>query len=241
MDSPPQFTALVLDLFGTLVPAPSTRERALAVHEMASAMKVPENLVKVALKDSWLPRHDGTLRTTGEVAARLTATCGAPRGRAPHVEAVLRKLAPGRLQADTTVLQCLAKLRRSGLKLCLLSDAAPDIAEAWSRSALSSHFGVALFSCREQAVKPSRQLYAKALERLDRDPRSVLYCGDGGGAELAGAARCGLRAVRVERRGGPTALAFGAEPSAWRGVTLKSVEELPTWLAGLPVGARSFR
>ena len=26
----------------------------------------------------------------------------------------------------------------------------------------------------------------------------MLYCGDGGGAELAGAARCGLRAVRVE-------------------------------------------
>lgn len=241
MDRSPQLTALVLDLFGTLVPAPDAQERALAAREIASAMGVREGLVQIALRESWLARHDGTLHTTGAVAARLTTACGAPDGGAPRVEAVLRKLAPRWLQADDTVVECLASLRRSGLKLGLLSDAAPDIAEAWSRSPIAAHFDVALFSCREHAIKPSRSLYAKSLDRLGHEARSVLYCGDGGSAELTGAARYGLRAVRVERRGGPATLTFGRRPTAWQGVTLKSVEELPTWLGGLPVSAGSFQ
>lgn len=225
--------AVVLDLFGTLVPAPDSRERAQAVREIAAALRVPGPLADRALGGSWQARHDGTLRTTGEVAAHLAELCGASSGYVPRVESALRRLAPQRLHPDTSVLKSLATLRRSGLRLGLLSDAAPDVAEAWGRSVLAARFDVTLFSCRERAVKPARHLYARILAGLGCPADSVLYCGDGGGSELVGALRCGMRAVRVERRGGPAALAFGGQETAWKGATLPSVERLPAWLSGV--------
>ncbi|KJS53421.1 hypothetical protein VM98_25400 [Streptomyces rubellomurinus subsp. indigoferus] len=61
-------TAVVLDLFGTLIPAPDCRERDRAVREIAAALRVPGPLAGQALEESWRARHDGTLRTTGEIA-----------------------------------------------------------------------------------------------------------------------------------------------------------------------------
>ncbi|MDH6580318.1 HAD family hydrolase [Kitasatospora sp. MAP5-34] len=223
-------TAVVLDLFGTLVPAPDSRERAQAVREIATALRVSDPLADQALGGSWQARHDGTLRTTGEIAAHLAELCGAPAGYVPRMESALRRLAPQRLRPDASVLESLEALRRSGLRLGLLSDAAPDVAEAWDRSVLAAQFDVALFSCREGAVKPAQHLYAEVVERLGCAADSVLYCGDGGGSELVGALRCRMRAVRVERRGGTAALAFGDQAKDWPGVTLRSVEYLPTWL-----------
>lgn len=137
------------------------------------------------------------------------------------------------------MMESLEALRRSGLRLGLLSDAAPDVAEAWDRSVLAPQFDVALFSCREGALKPARHLYTGILERLGSTAESVLYCGDGGGSELVGALRCGMRAVRVERRGGIAALAFDDQAKSWQGVTLRSIEDLPTWL-GVTGPSRSY-
>jgi putative hydrolase of the HAD superfamily len=224
--------AVVLDLFGTLVPAPDSRERAQAVRKIATTLRVPDQVADEALGVSWRARHDGTLRTTGEVAAHLAELSGAPGGYAPGLESTLRRLAPQRLHPDTSVLESLAALRRSGLRLGLLSDASPDIAEAWGRSVLALRFDVTLFSCRERAVKPDGHLHARMLERLECSADSVLYCGDDGGSELFGALRCGMRAVRVKRRGGAEALVFGNQATVWRGATLPSVERLPAWLSG---------
>ncbi|WP_328913308.1 MULTISPECIES: hypothetical protein [unclassified Streptomyces] len=57
----------------------------------------------------------------------------------------------------------------------------------------------------------------------------ALYCGDGGGDELAGAQRAGMRAVRVARRGGPAGLALGE--IAWSGTSIPEVEALPSLLS----------
>lgn len=225
-----QPTAVILDLFGTLVAAPDNLERSHAVRRIAAELHVPDHVADQALGGSWQARHDGTLSTPTEIAVHLAERCGAPAEYVPAVESVLRQLAPLRLRADPSVLKSLHTLRRCGIRLALLSDAAPDIAEAWHHSELSEQFDVALFSCREGAVKPTRQLYARVAERLGSAADSVLYCGDGGGNELLGALRCGMRAVRVERRGGTDTLAFGDQGQPWPGVTLRSVEALPTWL-----------
>lgn len=85
-----------------------------------------------------------------------------------------------------------------------------------------------MFSCREGAVKPSARLFSLVLTQLGVAGRAIVYCGDGGGDELAGARRSGMRALRVVRRGGPHGLAFGETP--WHGPTLPAVEALPAAL-----------
>ncbi|MFF1499495.1 HAD family hydrolase [Streptomyces sp. NPDC058316] len=225
----PRLTAVILDLFGTLVEAPSAVERSTAAHQFAEVLGVSSAAADSALSDSWQARRDGQLRTTAEVAAHLVARSSAPASRADELERLLAQLAHERLQADATLLQALKKLRHSGVMLAVLSDASPDIAEAWSRSDLASYFDAAVFSCRVGAVKPAPQLFAAVLGTLGIAPHQALYCGDGGGDELAGAERAGMRAVRVERRGGPRGLAFGE--TAWSGRAIPEVEALPSLLS----------
>ncbi|MFI8105336.1 HAD family hydrolase [Streptomyces sp. NPDC086023] len=221
--------ALVLDLFGTLVAAPDIAERSVAVAELASALGVTAGAVEAELSASWRVRHDGELRSAAAVAGHLVERCSASADRTARAASVLRRLATARLRPDESVCRALAELQRSGLRLALLSDASPDIAECWSESALASYFEVAAFSCWEGAVKPAPRLYGGLLARLGVAPAKAVYCGDGGGDELAGAQRLGMRPLRVLRRGGAHRLAFGETP--WSGASLPSVEALPVALA----------
>ncbi|MFD4477169.1 HAD family hydrolase [Streptomyces sp. NPDC058471] len=224
----PRPSVVILDLFGTLVAAPSQAERNVAAIRFAEAMRVLPTVAESALSDSWRVRHDGRLKSTTEVAAYLVARCDAPASHVTKVEQLLAELARDRLQADASLLRVLKELRHGGVRLAVLSDASPDIAEAWSHSDLAPHFDAAVFSCRASAVKPAPQLFGAALEALGVASKQALYCGDGGGDELAGAERAGMRVVRVERRGGQHRLAFGE--TAWLGRAVPDVEALPSLL-----------
>lgn len=223
-------TFLIFDLFGTLVPAPASSERRAAAAQLAWAMRVPMVVAEAALSGSWRARHDGQLRSGSAVAAHFIERCGASPARTNEVEAVLARLAHHRLQADRALLRTLKELRQGGIRLAVLSDASPDIAEAWDHSELASHFDVAVFSCWAGAVKPDCRLFRGVLAKLGAEAGQALYCGDGGGDELAGAERAGMRALRVTRRGGPTGLAFGE--AQWSGRTIPAVEALPSLLDG---------
>ncbi|MER8089523.1 HAD family hydrolase [Streptomyces sp. NPDC094048] len=219
---------MILDLFGTLVAAPVSSERSAAAAQLAWSMRVPMAVAETVLSGSWQPRHDGRLRSSTAVATHLIERCGASAACTNEVEAVLARLAHHRLQADRTLLRVLNELRQGGIRLAVLSDASPDIAEAWDRSELAPYFDAVVFSCWAGVVKPDRRLFEGVLGKLGAEAGQVLYCGDGGGDELAGAERAGMRALRVARRGGPAGLAFGEAP--WSGRTISAVEVLPSLL-----------
>jgi putative hydrolase of the HAD superfamily len=219
---------VILDLFGTLVAAPSAVERRTAAAQFAEILRVSLAVVESVLSESWQARHDGQLTSATEVAAHLATRCNAAAARAGELEMVLAQLAHARLRADATLLQALEQLQRGGVRLAVLSDASPDIAEAWSRSDHAPYFDAVVFSCRAGAVKPDRLLFRAVLQKLGVAPHQSLYCGDGGGDELAGAERAGMRAVRVERRGGPSSLVFGE--TVWSGTVIPDVEALPSLL-----------
>ncbi|MFI9585087.1 HAD family hydrolase [Streptomyces sp. NPDC052236] len=219
---------MILDLFGTLVEAPSAVERRAAAAQFAEILRVSPSVAESILSDSWQARHDGQLTSSTEVAAHLVTRCNASAACLDELGMLLARLARTRLLADATLLRALEQLRRGGARLAVLSDASTDIAEAWNRSDLASHFDTAVFSCRAGAVKPDRLLFRAVLRELGVAPHQVLYCGDGGGDELAGAERAGMRAVRVERRGGPSSLVFGE--TVWSGTAIPDVEALPSLL-----------
>ncbi|WNM29223.1 hypothetical protein RKE30_01775 [Streptomyces sp. Li-HN-5-11] len=70
----------------------------------------------------------------------------------------------------------------------VLSDASPEIAEAWSRSDLAPHFDAVLSSCRAGVVQPARQLFKTVLREVGFTPWHTRCCG---GDELAAAERAG--------------------------------------------------
>lgn len=235
--SPPGFPrAVVFDLFGTLVDAPTREDRAHAAARISAVAQVPPAVAERVLADSWAERHDGRLPTTEALGAHLWERCGRTGPVPAELPALLARLAAPRLAADPAVLSVIDGLRRGGTRIGVLSDASADIADAWPRTALAGLADTAVFSCRAGAVKPAAALYAAVLTDLGAEPAAALFCGDGGGDELRGAEAAGMRAVRVERRGGAGTMAFGERP--WPGPSLQGVEQLPAFLAGRTGGTR---
>jgi putative hydrolase of the HAD superfamily len=226
---PDSVNAVVFDLFGTLVPAPTAEERDDGVRRIAGCLRVPPARVSRALSASWRVRHNGTLAGTVEVAGHLVRACTAEPAAVPVLAACLTGLAAPRLRTSARVIDTLVTLRASGIRVGVLTDIAADVAEVWTGCELAGVVDAAVFSCRYGRLKPERELYLAALELLAVDAGRALYCGDGGGSELAGACRVGMRAIAVRRLGGPDALAFGEVP--WSGATVSGVEALPALLA----------
>lgn len=221
--------AVVLDLFGTLVAAPTPRERVHAAVRLAHTLDCDPAVVDDYFLSTWPIRHDGTLPALADLATHLVDTVGA---RATAVEPVtheLRALGRARLAPDVSVVEALQSLRGQGRRLGVLSDASAEIAAAWPASSLAPLMDAAVFSCEIGCTKPDQRLYARISRELDVPVRRTLYVGDGGGDELHGALAHGMAAVAVRRRGPNDALAFG--DTAWSGPVLDAIETLPTYLA----------
>lgn len=221
-------SAVVFDLFGTLVAAPSRRDRADAATELADAFAVSPDAVRDALGLTWRQRHLGQWATVEAIAAGMAEKSGARDPDLAAAEQRIRHRARQRLRWDRAVLVMLDHLAEIGVAVAVLSDASADIADAWPRYAPPLP---ALFSCQEHAVKPDPVLYERVLERLGLPAEAVLYCGDGGGDELAGAQQAGMTAVGVPVRGGPTAVAH--HRAAWDGLRLEAAEHVPQLLETL--------
>ena len=83
----------------------------------------------------------------------------------------------------------------------------------WSPNA----FVPLVLSWQERCRKPDPRLYATAARRLGVGPGECWYAGDGGGRELTGARRAGMRPVLVTNAGVPGAARHRVDPGdvAW--------------------------
>lgn len=220
--------AVVFDLFGTLVDAPTPLERTNAVHRLAAAVGSRAETVDRYLEQTRYVRHDGTLPDVADVCANLVAAIGAHHGTTEVLGRELRDIGLKRLASPPSVLAMLQQLRRDGLRLGVLSDAPAEIAEVWPSTDFAPLIDAAVFSCRAGAVKPDASLYERLQKRLGVETSRVLYVGDGGGDELRGAQLVGMNALGVRRRGAQNALAYGV--AEWAGPYLDAVEDVPNYL-----------
>ncbi|MGW9349024.1 HAD family hydrolase [Nocardiopsis flavescens] len=220
--APSRRRGIIFDLFGTLVAAPTIDDRRAAAGEIAAVTNAPPGTVEQLLVESWTQRHDGTLATLDALAGHLAVRSGSPAS-ASTLARLIEGRASARLKADDGVITVLQELRARGMRIAVLSDASADIAEAWPGSPLARLVDLATFSCVARSLKPDPGLYERSVQGLALDSGQLLYCGDGGGDELRGATRAGIRAVRVHRRG-PGGLAYGER--LWDGPCIHNVEEL---------------
>lgn len=226
---PAAVDAVVFDLFGTLVTAPTPHERTHAASRLASVVGCDGATVERYFRDTWQVRHDGTLPTLTDLAAHLLRAVHGPDAAVGLVTGELRALGQARLVPAPSIIYALKSLHSNGLRLGILSDAGAEIATAWPRSPLAALVDAAVFSCQAGAVKPNQQLYIRIRDELDVQPDRTLYVGDGGGDELRGALAAGMATVAVHRRGPTSTLAFG--DNDWSGPILDAAEHVPACLA----------
>ena len=96
------------------------------------------------------------------------------------------------------ILFTLKELKKHGVKLCLISNADIIDKKYWSISPLAGLFDEAIFSCDVGVVKPNKEIYQLAMERINTIPDKCFFVGDGGSNELAGAKNCGISTILTE-------------------------------------------
>lgn len=96
------------------------------------------------------------------------------------------------------ILDALEKLKLKDIKLGLISNADCIDCKYWDQSPLFKYFNDAIFSCNVGLLKPDRQIYELAMQRLNVSPEQCLFVGDGGSNELYGAKSAGMGTVFSE-------------------------------------------
>jgi len=92
--------------------------------------------------------------------------------------------------------QTLSSLRASGLKLGLITNGSVRMqSRKLACLALSPMFHTILISDAEGISKPDRQIFLRALERLNANPAQAVFVGDHPEVDMAGARAAGMQAI----------------------------------------------
>ena len=99
---------------------------------------------------------------------------------------------------STEILDVLRQIKSKDIQLGLISNADCIDCKYWNESPLFPYFNDPIFSCNVGLLKPDKQIYELAMQRLNVPPEQCLFVGDGGSNELCGAKSAGMSTVFSE-------------------------------------------
>ncbi len=186
--------AVFFDLYETLVthfdpnwvPPPQSIAQRLGIKESTFTEHWPQ------LDRSW---QAGEISQYGDA---LTQLCAA-EGKEPDLT-VIEELY-GEYQAriarlfaiiEPEIIEMLNALRRSKLKLGVITNASDLDVEPWQTSELAPLFDDVVISHEVGLLKPDPRIYELACKRIEVRPGDAIFAGDGGSDELRGAEEFGL-------------------------------------------------
>jgi putative hydrolase of the HAD superfamily len=101
------------------------------------------------------------------------------------------------IDVDYKIINALLDIKKSGKKLCLVSNA--DIIDAmyWNESPLNDLFDDTIFSYEVGYLKPQNEIYEIGLKKMNTIPQKCFFVGDGGSDELKGAKKLGMKTIQT--------------------------------------------
>lgn len=94
-------------------------------------------------------------------------------------------------------IEVLKRLRSSGLKVGLITNADAIEMASWAQCPLAGLFDAEVISCHVGMAKPDPEIFLKCLEMLGLPAGDCLFVGDGGSNELVAAKGVGLKTVFI--------------------------------------------
>ena len=195
----PTKTAVVFDLFGTLVPISAHLYQAM-LRAMASAVGADHDRFAQAWISSKWELETGYVGGLESSVQFVTAKLGVTPTLSSVHQAVSAWLETSRLRlapSDRT-LGCLETLHGNGRKIGLLTNCGADVPWNWPNGELASLVTYAGFSWQLGQMKPDANAYLSVCTGIEVAPGNCLFVGDGGDRELTGARRAGLHPVLLE-------------------------------------------
>ena len=227
-----KYTAIIFDLFGTLVDNFSRREYERVLTEMASVLgALPGNFIRL-----WFDIGDQRmLGILPSPEANIEYIC---RELGVRPSEAAKRLA-ARIRYDLTrryvvprpdAIEVLTHLKSAGYRTGLISDCSSETTTVWGDTPLAPLFDVTVFSCLAGVRKPDPRIYLLATEQLAVRPEECMYVADGIGRELEAASGVGMHPVliRVPYQDEPGAVRINEEE--WDGPRVSSLAEVLTLL-----------
>jgi putative hydrolase of the HAD superfamily len=195
-----KYSAVIFDLFGTLVPGLSNEEYMVVLERMAASLSVPVDDFNRVWFATARERNIGVIPT---IEANIERVCqelgvhagddGISQGTRLRFDFVRRIMQP-----RPDAIEVLSHLKSAGFKIGLISNCSPDTPVIWQDTPFVPFFDVTIFSSSVGMKKPDPLIYNLAMEQLGVKPEDCLYVGDGASQELPGARRVGMNPVMVQ-------------------------------------------
>ncbi len=195
--------AVVFDLWLTLIPFPP-EVRAGAFRRTSEALGFDPDELQPHWKATRAERE--TTELSGYLH-RLGRQLSAPWTETPIDAAIAARSSSHAVcfaDAFADGREAIQALRERNITIGLVSNCTSDVRAALVEHEMDQWFDQMILSAEVGVMKPATEIYALAANRLDVDPASCLYVGDGSDSELAGAAKAGMRPVLYNPKGSAT-------------------------------------
>ncbi len=225
-----KYSAVIFDLFGTLVDFGPPGEYERSITAMANVLSVAKEDFQRLWTDTYRFRFTGehpdaeyNIRyICSELGLKVTDD-QIQRAAQVRLNFSSRSLIP-----RDDVPETINELKTRGYKIGLISDCSTDVPALWNDTPLCSLIDEPVFSCSVGLTKPDPQIFYLACERLGVKPAECLYVGDGGSSELTGASQVGMSPVLIRAPYDQTGDRFRMSPSEWDGLKISSIREILT-------------
>jgi putative hydrolase of the HAD superfamily len=229
-----KYTAIIFDLFGTLIDKLSLREHKAILRQMASIISVPpDDFVRLWFA-TFNMRGLGVFKNLGANIEYICRELGAQPGKSEVALAsqINLRYTASAMKPRREALELLSHLKSQGYKTGLISDCSAEIPELFQNLPLAPLIDVTVFSSLVGIVKPDPRIYQLAAKRLLVEPGECLYVGDGDSNELTGAARAGMNPVLISNphEDRTDVHRVDAEAEKWQGSKILSLGDILTLL-----------
>ena len=223
-----KYTAVIFDLFGTLVQNMSYREYQDVVRQMASVLSAPTDKFIQLWFDVGHQRVTGVFPSTVACIEHICRELEVPFDDAKVKLAVRIRFAftTRAMVPRPGAIEVLSHLKSEGYKTALISGCSAEVPRVWKDTAFAPLFDVTVFSCSAGMNKPDPRIYRLATGQLAVEPHECLYIGDGANQELTGASRLGMHPVLIRTSEDYIPPGDWTDRDRWDGPVISSLKEV---------------
>ena len=207
----PTYRACLVDVFDTVISIDMPRYNA----SLADQAGIDPSAFAAAFRAWAVPAMDGSVSIRQALAEVLRA-CGTAAD-APVLDrlaAVDREIVDELAVLHDDVVPFLESLRARGVRTAFVSNCAENTRPLLDRLGLTGLVDELVLSCEVRAVKPDPAIFDLTVDRLGVRPGESLFVDDQP-AFCSAAEATGIRAVRIDRAGGPGAVSTLSELSGY--------------------------
>jgi len=194
------YSTVIFDLFGTLVPDISGPPYERTTEKMAEVLSVSSDEFSKMWFDTVFERNSGVFETIRDNIEYVCTRMNASRNEEQISRAIQIRhnfLKQSMMSPREHSLETIAELRKMSIKIGLISDCSPSEPEIWKGTSLQPLFDAAIFSASVKLKKPDLKIYQLAVKELKVREEQCVYVGNGGSNELEGAYSAGMLPVLI--------------------------------------------